>query len=177
MRETSLAHAVVGTTPAEIHANFAPTFAAHLHTLHVTGGDAAVYKFLWSMSAFQYCQVAVLYDLSAPGHSGIPPSFLDFFEYPWAPSYVTSPHAGLNRLISVNVLFNSTGTTVPGGRRAVQKIGTIAGFPAGTTLTEVWAEYASIEGVTAGQSVVLMIADLRDRSRCTLAVATPSGQP
>jgi hypothetical protein len=161
MRQTTYANAVVGTTPASIHANFAATFAAHLHTLHVTGGDVAVYKFLWSLSALQYYEMEGTYD-QAPKPAGLPPTFLYFFEAPYLYSYFSSPmvaHAAFSRLLSVNLLYNSTypGPTVPGGRKAVQKVVTIGGFPPGATMYEIWLEFATLPGVSAGESVVLAI--------------------
>src|SRR5215472_6474120 len=72
MRATTAANAVVGTTPAQIHANFAVTFVAHLKQLQAKGGDMAVYNFLWSLSSFQLYEAEAVYNQAAVGHTGIP---------------------------------------------------------------------------------------------------------
>jgi hypothetical protein len=163
MREGSMANAVVGTSPAQIQASFAPTIYSHLRKLQASGGDYAVYKFLWSLSAFQFYEFEAVYNQS-PHPTGVPTSLLSMIDYG---GILRSPHAAFTRLLSANLMFNTPSTTapytpsttVPGGRRAVQKIGTIAGFPAQATIYEVYLEYATMPGVTAGEAVVMAIAD------------------
>lgn len=155
MRQSApISTAVVGTTPTAIQANFAPTVLAHLRALHASGGDAAVYNFFWRLSAFQLYEFETVYNQS-PHPSGVPATLLSLINYG---GILSAPHSAFNRLLSANLLYN-TMSSVPGGRRAVMKIGTIAGFPAQTTLYEVYLEYATLPGVSAGEAVVLAIAD------------------
>jgi hypothetical protein len=157
MREGAMSTAVVGSYPAQIMDHFAPTVWSHLRKLQSTGGDYAVYKFLWSLSAFQLYEFEHVYNESYHP-AGVPTSLISMVLYG---GILRSPHAALSRVMSANLTYNSIyyGPTVPGGRRAVQKIGTIAGFPAQTTLYEVWLEYATMPGVTIGESAVMAISD------------------
>lgn len=68
-------------------------------------------------------------------------------------------HAAMQRVAAANAMYGPMLGWVPGGQRRVQKIGTIAGFPAQTTMLEVWAEYSSLEGVTAVQAIALAAGD------------------
>lgn len=133
----------LGTTPAQIHASFGVTLEKNLRARMAAGGPNEVYKFLWSLSSFQFYQLEGFY-WSSTGRS----------------LFVTLPQimgtaysrAAINRLMTVNLLFAPM-ASVPGGQRPVQKIATIAGFPANTSLFEIYAEYASLEGYTAAEAI------------------------
>lgn len=139
----------VGTSAAQIHYSFGVTLERNLRARMATGGPNAVYAFLWSLSSFQFYELEGFY-WSSTGRS----------------LFVTLPQimgtaysrAAINRLMTVNLLFAPM-ASVPGGRRPVQKIATIAGFPANTSLFEIYAEYASLEGYTAAEAIGAAVYD------------------
>jgi hypothetical protein len=148
----------IGATPAEIQANFPATIHTHLRELHASGGDVAVFKFLWSLSAFQLYEFEDLYNATAPSHVGLPRTLFAMF-YDTSVMSSAARGAAIRRLAGANLMFNTPVVAVPGGRRAVAKIMTIAGFPANATLYEVWLEYATAPGYTTAQSIASAVWD------------------
>jgi len=148
----------LGNTPQAVAHNFAPTLQWEIYHLHATGGDNAVYNFLWHLSSFQLWEVEQLYNASAKGQSGIPATFYQLFYGPGSSVYITSGAAALYRLYTVDVMYGGPAPTVPGGRRAVEKLGLdIGGFPVTATILQVYTYYAAMPGVNGGQALVLAI--------------------
>lgn len=135
---------VIGTTPATIDASFVATINRHLSERMTHGGSTEVYQFLWSLSALQYYELEQVYNYKAG-----PTAFSQMLAHLLGnPGY----RPALLRLGSVNNTYGPM-TTVPGGRKSVQKVITIGGFPINYTMTEIWMECVTTPGVSAAEGL------------------------